>query len=65
MLFFEIQGNEWNASLMRISYKMTKRTPKTEKIENYLKMYIIIFLTIRYELAASVESLIQSSITSL
>ena len=28
---------------MKISYSLTKRTTKTEKIEKYLKMYIISF----------------------
>ena len=32
---------------------MTKKPTKTEKFEKYLKMYIINFKTIRYELTAS------------
>ena len=31
-------------------YNLTKKTTKTEKFENHLKMYIINFKTIRYEL---------------
>ena len=38
---------------MKISYKLTKRTTKTEKFEKKLKMYIINFKTIRYKLSAS------------
>ena len=32
LLIFEIQGNRWEFSMMRISYKLTKRT-KTEKLK--------------------------------
>ena len=57
MLIFKIQGIQWDLSLMRISYNLTKRTKKAEKIENSLKMfqmYIVInFKTIRYKLTAS------------
>ena len=38
---------------MRISYKLTKRTTKTEKIEENFKMYVINLMTIRYKLATS------------
>ena len=38
---------------MKISYNLTKRTTKTKKFENYLKMYIINFKTKGYELTAS------------
>ena len=45
--------------MMRISYKLTKRTTKTKKSEKplkILKMYmVIIFKTIRYRLTASDE----------
>ena len=37
---------------MKISYNLTKRTTKFEKFENYLKMLIINFKTIRYVLTA-------------
>ena len=37
---------------MKVSYNLTKRTTKTEKFENYLKMYIINFNTKGYELTA-------------
>ena len=53
MLFFEIQENEWDPSLMKVSYNLTKRTIKTEKFEKDLKMYIINFKTICYKLTAS------------
>ena len=44
----EIQKNGWNFSMMKISYKLTKRTTKTEKFGNSLKMYNIVnFKTIR------------------
>ena len=33
LLIFEIQGNRWEFSMMRISYKLTKRTTKTEKLK--------------------------------
>ena len=35
----------WNLSMMKISYKLVKRTTRTEKIEKSLKMYIINFKT--------------------
>ena len=38
---------------MKISYNLTKRTTKTEKLEKYSKMFIIYFKTIRYKLTAS------------
>ena len=38
--------------MMKISYKLTKRTTKTEKFEKKLKKYIIKFKTIRYILRA-------------
>ena len=40
MLLFETEEIGYDLSLMKISYNLTKRTTKTEKIENYLKMYI-------------------------
>ena len=56
VLIFKIQGNVWDLSIMRISYKLTKRT-KTEKIEKFLKiliMYNIInFKTFCYKLTNS------------
>ena len=33
MLIFQIQGTGWDLSMMRTSYKLKKRTTKTEKIE--------------------------------
>ena len=53
MLFFEKQENGWDLSLMKVSYNLTKRTTKTEKVEKYFKMFIINFKTIRYKLTAS------------
>ena len=53
MLIFEIQGIGWDLSMTRISYKLMKRTTKSEKFEKSLKMYDIInFQTIRYRLTA-------------
>ena len=47
-------GTRWDLSMMKISYKLTKRASKTEKFEKYLKMYDIIdFQTIRYKLTAA------------
>ena len=40
MLFLEIQEIRMDLSLMKISYKLTKRTTKTEKFEKYFKMSI-------------------------
>ena len=37
MLIFELHGIQWCLSVMRISYKLTKRTTKTEKYEKFLK----------------------------
>ena len=42
MLIFEIQGIGWDLSMTINSYKLTKRTTKTEKFEKSLKMYNII-----------------------
>ena len=53
MLFLEIEEIGWDLSLMKISYNLTKRTTKTEKLEKYFKMFIINFVTIRYKLTAS------------
>ena len=53
MLFFKTQEIGCDLSLMKISYNLTKRTTKTEKFENYLKLYIINFKTKGYELTAS------------
>ena len=53
MLFLEIQEIGWDLSLMKISYYLTKRTTKTEKLEKYFKMFIINFKTINYKLTAS------------
>ena len=40
MLFLEIQEVGLDPSLMKISYNLTKRTTKTEKLEKYFKMFI-------------------------
>ena len=54
ILFFEIHGIGWNLSMTRTSYKLTKKTTKTGKIEKYSKMYNIkCFKTVRYKLTAS------------
>ena len=53
MLFIEIQEIGWDLSLMKISYNLTKRTTKTEKLEKYFKMFIINFITICYKLTGS------------
>ena len=37
MLIFELERIEWDLSVMRISYKLTKRTIKTKKIEKFSK----------------------------
>ena len=37
---------------MKIGYHLTKRTTKTAKFENYFKMLIINFKTIRYILTS-------------
>ena len=33
MLFLEIQEIGWDLSLMKVSYNLTKRSTKTEKLE--------------------------------
>ena len=40
MLFLEIQEIGLDLSLMKISYNLTKRTTKTEKLEKHFKMFI-------------------------
>ena len=51
---FRIQKIELDLSMMRISYKLTKKTTKTEKLKNSLKKYNITnFETIRYKMTAS------------
>ena len=53
MLFFKILGIVWDLSIVRVNYKLMKRTTKTKKIENslkILKMFIINFKTSRYKL---------------
>ena len=40
MLFLEIQEIGLDLSLMKISYNLTKRTTKTEKLEKYFKLFI-------------------------
>ena len=53
MIFLEIQEIGWDLSLMKISYNLTKKTTKAEKLEMYFKMFIINFKTIRYKLTDS------------
>ena len=49
MLVFELNGTEWELSVMRLSYKFAKRTTKSEKSEtNNMKN----FRPIRYKLTA-------------
>ena len=63
MLFFGIKEIGCDLSLMKISYKLMKRTTKAETC---LKMYIIKFKTKSYNLnMIRVTLSIQSSITSL
>ena len=50
MLFHGIQEIGGDLWLMNISYNLTKRTTKTEKFENCLKMYIINFKIKDYKL---------------
>ena len=38
MLTFEIEGFVCDLSMMRINFKLTKRTTKTEKIEKNVKI---------------------------
>ena len=52
MLIFETQEIGCDFSLMKISYKLRKKTTKTEKFEKQLKVYIINFKTKSYELTA-------------
>ena len=50
---FELHGNKWDLSVMRISYKLTKRTNKPEKFKKILKTNnIISFKVFHYELTA-------------
>ena len=69
MLVFKLHESVWELSMVRISYKLTKRTTKTEKIEKPLKIFKIYnfvkLRTARYKLTARVTSFIQSSIISL
>ena len=66
MIIFEIRGIRSGLSMMRISYELTKRTTKNEKIEKSLKIYKIIkFTTVGYKLTDSALSYIQSSIENL
>ena len=65
-VIFDTQGIGCDLSLMRLSYNLTKRTTKTEKSEQYLKMYIINFVRLKAtNWVLRVKSLIQYSITSL
>ena len=61
-LYFKIHGVVWDISLIKISYKLTKRQQKLKKqIENSLKILkmnnIINFKTIRNIFTASVSFL--------
>ena len=63
MLIFELDGFEWDLSVMRTNYKLTKGT-KTELFENILKMNNIKnFKTIRSKLTAS-KNIINSNLNS-
>ena len=56
MLIFGIHGIGWDLSMMLqavISYKLSKKTTKTEKFEKSLKLYNINFMTIRHKLTDS------------
>ena len=57
MLIIKIQGILWDFSMMRLCYKLTKRTTKTEKPEKSLKIVkmnkIVNFKTIRSKLTSS------------
>ena len=62
---FELQGIEWHLSLMRISYKLSKRPTKTE-FEKFFNMFKIInFMIIRYKPTTSGKPFIQYSNKSL
>ena len=51
-IVFELREIGWNLSMMRINYKLTKRT-KTEKYKKSLRRNNILnFNTIRYKLSA-------------
>ena len=50
MLTFEVHRIGCDLTVMIASYKLTKRTTKTEKIEKSVKMWIINFKTVRYKL---------------
>ena len=41
MLIFELHRIEWDLSVMRIRYKLTIRTTKTEKFEKFMKTELI------------------------
>ena len=51
VFFLEIQEIGRDLLMMKISYKLTKRTTKTEKFEKNGKMYIINFKTISHKLS--------------
>ena len=62
---FEIQGIGWHLTLMRISYKLSKRPTKTE-FEKFCNLFKIInFMTIRYKSTTSGKPFIQYSNKSL
>ena len=67
MLIFEIQGIGWELSMMRISYKLTKKNNKILKVKkkNFKVYNIINVKNIRNKLTASETAFIQSPITSL
>ena len=52
MLFFEIQENGRDLSMMKINFNLSKRTTKTETFGKKMKMNILNFKTIRYKLRA-------------
>ena len=62
MLNFKLHGIEWKLSVMRVSYKLTKGTTKTEKFEVILKLNNIKnFNTIHLTLTA-LRNIIQSTL---
>ena len=65
MLFLGIQEIGLDLSLMKISYNLTKRTTKTEKLGNNFKMFIKTLRLFAINSLLRVTSINQSSITSL
>ena len=51
--FFEIQEIGRDLSMMKVSYKLTKRRKKTKNFKIKLEMYIVNFRSTRNKLSAS------------